>query len=128
MGLEPVFLEYIDECVAETLGALQGRRMLELGDQTIASDSIPESTGKAYYENRGHWRYQCNNYYSHEFFVLLSELNNYALVSSKVIWGLRCVCLRKTEDVAFTENREALLAAIARRGVASSITASTTTR
>jgi hypothetical protein len=53
MGLEPSYLEFIEECVAATLGQLRGLRMLELGDQTIASDAIPENTGKAYYENRG---------------------------------------------------------------------------
>ena len=53
MGLEPSYLDFIDECVAATLGELRGRRMLELGDQVIDHEAIPEKTGKQYYENRG---------------------------------------------------------------------------
>ncbi len=196
MGLGPSYIEYIEESVAATLGDLRGTRMLELGDQEIDHDQIPERTGKEYYQNRGvdhtsfdlngrngarrvdlampiretpwlsafdivtdsgtiehiepfqaqyvcfmnvhnclkrggiaihlvpdidelerhgHWKGHCNNYYSHEFFALLAELNRYSLVSSKTIHGLRCVCLRKNDDLPFTQDREALLAAIARK-------------
>lgn len=196
MGLQPSYLDYIQECVTSELGDLAGKRMLELGDQTIGADGIPEKTGKKYYENRGvqhtsfdlnakhgalpvdlaqpirdpqwlgafdiitnsgttehvepleaqyecfmnihdclkvggiaihlvpdfdeleqrgRWESHCNNYYTHGFFALLAELNGYALVSSKVINGLRCACTRKTTDAAFTENRDALLAEIGRR-------------
>ncbi len=66
-------------------------------------------------KRRGHWRKHCNNYYSHEFFALLAELNGYALLSTKVINGLRCVCLRKDASGPFTADRDALLAQIARR-------------
>jgi hypothetical protein len=196
MGLQPGYLDYILECVTSELGELAGKRMLELGDQTIGADDIPETTGKEYYENRGvqhtsfdlnskhgslpvdlsqpiqdpqwrgafdiitnsgtsehvepldsqydcfmnihdclkvggisihlvpdfdeleqrgYWENHCNNYYTHKFFNLLAELNGYTLVSSKVINGLRCVCLRKTSHAAFTESREELLAEIGRR-------------
>jgi len=196
VGLGPNYLEYIEESVAATLGDLRDKRMLELGDQEIAHDQIPEKTGKEYYENRGvdhtsfdlngrHGAHRvdlakpireqpwlgafdivtnsgttehvepfeaqyvcfmnihnclktggisvhlvpdvdelerrgrckghCNYYYSHEFFVLLAELNHYTLVSSKVVRGLRCACLRKNEDRPFTEDRKAVLAAIARK-------------
>ncbi len=53
MGLVIDYLEYIQECANATIGNLAGKRMLELGDQTIDTDQIPESTGKEYYENRG---------------------------------------------------------------------------
>ena len=196
MGLRPYYLDFIEDCVNATLGDLAGKRMLELGDQTIATDLIPETTGKEYYENRGvlhtsfdlngkhgalrvdlskrirnpdwldafdivtnsgtsehiepiksqyvcfmnvhnclvqggiaihlvpdivelenggHWKNHCSNYYSHEFFVLLADLNGYTLLSSKVIDGLRCVCLQKNADVPFTPDRAALLDGIARR-------------
>ena len=68
-------------------------------------------------EQRGLWKNHCNYYYSHEFFALLAEFNGYDLLSSKVINGLRCVCLRKSADVPFTRDRDAVLAAIARRKV-----------
>jgi len=196
MGLQPGYLDYIQECVISELGDMAGKRMLELGDQTIGAEGIPEQTGKEYYENRGvqhtsfdlnakhgalpvdlaqpirdpqwlgafdiitnsgtsehvepleaqyecfmnihdclkvggiaihlvpdfdeleqrgRWESHCNNYYTHGFFALLAELNGYALVSSKVINGLRCTCTRKTTAAAFTENRDALLAEIGRR-------------
>jgi hypothetical protein len=196
MGLQPGYLDYIQECVTSELGDMAGKRMLELGDQTIGVAGIPERTGKEYYENRGvqhtsfdlnakhgalpvdlaqpiedpqwlgafdivtnsgtsehvepldaqyacfmnihdflkvggisihlvpdldeleqrgYWQSHCNNYYTHGFFALLAELNGYTLVSSKVINGLRCACLRKTTDAPFTENRDALLAEIGRK-------------
>ena len=196
MGLQPSYLDYIQECVNAALGDLGGERLLELGDQVITTEWIPEATGKEYYENRGvlhtsfdlngnhgalrvnlskpirnpdwlgafdivtnagtsehiepfksqyrcfmnihnclrqggiavhlvpdiveleqrgHWKNHCNYYYSHEFFALLAELNGYALLSSKVIDGLRCVCLRKDAEGPFTPERDALLAAIAQK-------------
>ena len=196
MGLSPEFLEYIQECAASELDGLAGKRMLELGDQIIRVDGIPERTGKEYYENRevqhtsfdlngengalpvdlalpledprwlgafdivtnsgtsehvepfgaqyvcfknihdclavggiaihivpdleelearGRWSDHCNNYYTEGFFRRLAELNRYTLVSSKVIDGLRCACLRKTAAAPFTEDREAVLAGIGRR-------------
>ncbi len=68
-------------------------------------------------EQRGRWKNHCNYYYSHDFFALLANLNGYDLLSSKVINGLRCVCLRKNAEVPFTRNRDAVLAAIARRKI-----------
>jgi hypothetical protein len=196
MGLEPSYLEFIEQCVTATLGELRGLHMLELGDQVIDHAAIPEKTGKQYYENRGvvhtsfdlngehgaervdlsrrirnrawlgafdiitnagttehiepfeaqyvcfrnihdflrvggvsisvvpdveeldrhgAWKDHCNHYYSHEFFAGLAELNQYALVASKVILGNRCAALRKTRDVPFTGDRAAVLAGIARR-------------
>jgi hypothetical protein len=53
MGLQPSYIDYITQCVASELGNLAGLRMLELGDQTIGADSIPDTTGKTYFENRG---------------------------------------------------------------------------
>ena len=196
MGLQPSYLDYIEQCVTSELGGLAGLRMLELGVQTIGADGIPETTGKEYFENRGvqhtsfdlnakhgalpvdlaqpigdprwlgvfdivtnsgtsehvepleaqyfcfknihdclkvggiaihlvpdldeleqrgHWQSHCNNYYTHGFFALLAELNGYTLVSSKVINGLRCACLRKNTGAAFTENRDALINEIGRK-------------
>ena len=196
MGLEPSYLEFIEDCVTATHGALHGLHMLELGDQVIRSPGIPEKTGKQYYERRGvahtsfdlngdhgalpvdlaepirqaqwlgafdivtnsgttehvepfaaqyvcfrnihdclraggvaislvpdvdeldlrgAWKGHCNHYYSHAFFARLAELNQYELVASTLIEGLRCAALRKTVDAPFTSDREAVLAAIARR-------------
>lgn len=53
MGLQPAYLEYIDTCAVTELGGLEGKRMLELGDQVINNQAIAETTGKEYYENRG---------------------------------------------------------------------------
>ena len=53
MGLQPSYLDYIEECVTSQLGDLAGTRMLELGDQTIGAAGIDETTGKEYFENRG---------------------------------------------------------------------------
>lgn len=196
MALQPAYLDYIQTCVDRTFGGLAGRRMLELGDQVVKADGIPETTGKEYYENRGvdhvsfdlngrhgalavdlarpiadpqwhdafdivtnsgttehvepfeaqhtcfmnihdclktggisvhlvpdldeleqrgRWKNHCNNYYTHGFFETLAALNGYTLVSSEVINGLRCACLRKESDAPFTEDREAVLAGIGRR-------------
>ncbi len=196
MGLQPAYLDYIEECARSELGGLAGTRMLELGDQVISIEGVAERTGKDYYENRGvahvsfdlngahgalevdlaqpiadpawrgafdivtnsgttehvepyeaqytcfqnihdclkvggisvhlvpdldeleqrgAWRNHCNNYYTHGFFARLAELNGYRLVSSKVINGLRCACLRKNVDAPFTADREAVLAGIGRR-------------
>lgn len=196
MGLNAAYLQYIQDCADSELGGLAGTRMLELGDQVIGGEGIPERTGKAYYENRGvdhvsfdlngrhgaikvdlatpiadprwrgafdivtnsgttehvepleaqytcfmnirdclrvggisvhlvpdldeleqrgRWRNHCNNYYTHAFFVRLAELNGDSLVSSKVINGLRCACLRKDSDAPFTGDHEAVLAGIGRK-------------
>ncbi|MDH3240588.1 MAG: class I SAM-dependent methyltransferase [Alphaproteobacteria bacterium] len=196
MALQPAYLDYIQTCVDGALGGFAGTRMLELGDQVIKADGIPETTGKEYYRNRGvdhvsfdlngahgalaidlaqpiadpqwraafdivtnsgttehvepleaqhtcfmnihdclkvggisvhlvpdldeleqrgRWKNHCNNYYSHRFFETLAELNGYTLVSSEVINGLRCACLRKNADAPFTDDREAVLAGIGRR-------------
>jgi hypothetical protein len=196
MGLQSEYLALIEESATSELGGLADKRMLELGDQQINADGIPERSGKAYYENRGvqhtsfdlngkhgalridlaqpiedpqwhgafdivtnvgtsehvepfeaqhacfmnihdclkvggiavhlvpdldelerhgRWANHCNYYYTDGFFEKLAELNGYTLVSSKVINGLRCACVRKTSDAPFTENREELLAEISLR-------------
>ena len=66
-------------------------------------------------KQHGHWRNHCNFYYSHNFFVLLAELNGYTLLLSQVNNGRQCVCLRKNTDAPFTQDKETLLAAIAHR-------------
>jgi hypothetical protein len=66
-------------------------------------------------EQRGRWKNHCNSYYTAGFFETLAALNGYTLVSSEVINGLRCACLRKNSDAPFSEDREALLAGIGRR-------------
>lgn len=196
MGLEPDYLDYIQECVVATMDDFTDKRMLELGNQLINAEQIQERTGKTYYRNRGvlhtsfdlngkdgairvdlskpigkkkwlnafdivtnsgtsehvepfetqyecfknihnclkiggiaiHivpdaieleerglWKGHCNNYYTHEFFALLAELNGYQLISSKVINGTRCACLQKVTDSPFTSEKEELLAAITRK-------------
>ena len=196
MGLKQVYLEYINECINGTLGDIRGKRMLELGNQEIMENSIPQKTGKEYFMDRGvehisvdlngldgalpldlakpgqfaewhdhfdiitnsgttehvepksaqyecfsvihdclkvggiavHlipdidtlkdmgcWEGHCFNYYSHAFFKMLAEKNNYKLVSLKIIDGAICSCLQKREDIPFMENRKEFLRYITRR-------------
>jgi hypothetical protein len=196
MGLEREYLDYIQECVDATTDGLAGKHMLELGNQSITNEQIPEPTGKAYFKNRGvqhtsfdlngrdgarrvdlsepirkskwlnafdivtnagtsehvepfetqytcfmnihdclkqkgiaihivpdaieleergYWKDHCNNYYTHDFFARLAELNGYTLVSSKVINGNRCACVQKNTDAPFTGEKEALLDKIVRK-------------
>jgi hypothetical protein len=53
MGLAREGLAFINRNIANTVGELSGKKMLELGNQHIDDDSIPEKTGKEYFENRG---------------------------------------------------------------------------
>jgi hypothetical protein len=53
LGLDRDLFDYIDGCVADALGGLGGRAMLELGNQHVYSSEIPERAGKQYYEARG---------------------------------------------------------------------------
>ena len=66
-------------------------------------------------ELRGRWRNHCRYYYSQDFFQMLAERNGYRLVSSKVIDGLRCVCLEKSVDSPFMQDRGLFLSMIVRR-------------
>ncbi|MFH1868897.1 MAG: hypothetical protein ABH843_08000 [Candidatus Omnitrophota bacterium] len=196
MALRRIDLEYINGCIFETLGELSGKHMLELGNQYIIEDSIPEKIGKKYFNNRGvnhvsvdlnglddalkldlskpeqfliwhsyfdivtnsgtsehvepksgqyncfliihnclkvggvaiHlipdanelkdkmcWKGHCNNYYSCDFVRMLAKNNNYKLISLKIMDGLVCFCLQKTEDAPFMENRREFLKHITRR-------------
>ena len=49
MSLKTVYLDYILECISSGAGDLRGKKMLELGDQVIADEIIPEKTGKEYF-------------------------------------------------------------------------------
>src|SRR5579871_1806814 len=51
MGLQPPYLKYIEDS-ARTIAGLDGKRMLEFGDQIIASGIFPK-TAKKYFERRG---------------------------------------------------------------------------
>lgn len=55
MGLKVEYIRFIDDCIASHLGAMEGVRMLELGNQHVYDKKgrIEERTGKAYYTNRG---------------------------------------------------------------------------
>jgi hypothetical protein len=53
MGLTTEYLDYIDRNIALTGGELAGKRMLELGNQHISAEAIPEKTGKEYFTSRG---------------------------------------------------------------------------
>lgn len=53
MGLLKVYLDYMEECISSTVGQLNGKTMMELGDQEIMGDGLPEKTGKEYFEHRG---------------------------------------------------------------------------
>lgn len=64
--------------------------------------------------NDGWWKYHCNNYYSHPFFHTLCLGNAYELRKQLVADELLCVCLQKTEDRSFMEDRSAFLRGIVR--------------
>lgn len=196
MGLKREFIEFIESCANQTIGELNGKKMLEFGDQIITDESIPEKTGKLYFSNigvehvsvdlsgqhgalkldlskpqqfsrwrgyfdivtnagtsehveptsaqyecflvihnalkvggvavhlvpdinelesKGCWSGHCNNYYSHEFFVMLAKNNNYRLVASTVMDGLRCSAIQKQVDAPFMEGRATFLEHIAVR-------------
>lgn len=66
-------------------------------------------------EERGFWKGHCNYYYSHDFFAGLAGMSGCDLLSSKVMKGLRCACLRKGRDIPFTSDRDAFLDGIARK-------------
>lgn len=54
MGLRREYIEYIDDSIAGTLGGIQGKQFLELGNQRIRrGQGIRERTGKAYYTRLG---------------------------------------------------------------------------
>lgn len=53
MGLRTPYINFIEESIEGTLGDVKNLRMLELGDQVIRDRQIRETTGKAYFENRG---------------------------------------------------------------------------
>jgi len=190
MGLRYEYLKYIYDNINNTLGKIQGKYMLELGNQHIMDNSISEKTGKEYFKNlglkhisvdingldgalpldlrkpeqfikwhnyfdiitnagttehiepknfqydcfsivhnclklkgiaihflpdinelnkKGCWKGHCFNYYSYDFFKILSERNNYKLVSLKTINGLICACLQKKKDIPFMEDRDEFL-------------------
>ena len=66
-------------------------------------------------EAHGRWRNHCRYYYSQDFFQMLAEQNGYRLVSSKVVSGLRRVCLEKTVDAPFMKDRVLFLSKIVQR-------------
>jgi len=68
-------------------------------------------------DEEGAWQGHCRSYYSVEFFELLAKQCGYSLVHPEWISGLVCVGLQKAGDAPFGCEREALLAAIARRDV-----------
>lgn len=66
-------------------------------------------------DERGVWKNHCRYYYSASFFELLASECKYEVLSNTLINGLRCVAVRKTEDVPFMGNRAKFLDAIAQR-------------
>lgn len=66
-------------------------------------------------KNKGCWKGQGNNYYSHNFFRMLAENNNYRLISLKIIDGLICSCYQKTEEAPFMKDRKEFLRHITRK-------------
>ena len=53
MGLSPSLLKFIEVSIEDEFGRENNLHMLELGDQCINDITIPEKTGKNYFENRG---------------------------------------------------------------------------
>lgn len=63
------------------------------------------------------WIKHCNNYYSLDFFDILSQQNNYSILEKDIEWikwGGIWVCLQKNEDIPFMKDREELLKHILR--------------
>lgn len=60
-------------------------------------------------ENKGCWKNHCTYYYSHEFVEMLVRTNKYKLISLRMIDGLVCFCVEKTESIPFMKNREEFL-------------------
>jgi hypothetical protein len=55
MGLNTTYLRFIESSIAQIFNkGVMPLRMLELGDQVITDPNISESTGKAYFTNRGY--------------------------------------------------------------------------
>ena len=53
MGLNDVYIAFIDDCINTSMKNFRGKKMLELGNQIIRKGNISEKTGKEYYKNRG---------------------------------------------------------------------------
>lgn len=54
MGLRQAYLSFFEECFAQSIGDLRGKRMLEFGNQYVHENaSVPERTGKEYFTHRG---------------------------------------------------------------------------
>jgi len=197
VGLNKIYLDYIEECIRIGIGELCGKKMLELGNQRMSDNNMPEKTGKEYFNNRGvihtsvdlngldgalvidlskplpvlwlkhfdiitnsgatehvepfkaqytcfmnihnclkvggiavHllpdinelnnkgcWKYHCNNYYSEDFVKMLAKNNSYRLISSKNIAGLICFCLQKEKDILFMKNHKEFLSHITRKNL-----------
>lgn len=66
-------------------------------------------------ETKGCWKNTANNYYSHDFFRMLTRNNDYKLISLEIIDGQICSCLQKIQDTPFMEDRKEFLRHIARR-------------
>lgn len=62
------------------------------------------------------WGKHCTNYYSSDFFEMLANHCNYEILENKVINGLRCVALRKTND-NFMSEKEIFLHLIEQRNI-----------
>ena len=66
-------------------------------------------------EINGKWKGHCNNYYSFNFFYMLSQKNAYEIISFKIINGLICVGLQKTRDNTFMKDQHFFLKYINRK-------------
>jgi hypothetical protein len=58
------------------------------------------------------WIGHCNNYYDSEFFENLADKMGYEIIGNTVIFGNRCVSLKKVADTAFTLDRDTFLSTI----------------
>lgn len=66
-------------------------------------------------EDKGCWKYHCNNYYSKEFVEMVAAQNKYHIVSLKIMDGMVFCCLQKKQNIAFMDNREEFLKYITRK-------------
>lgn len=66
-------------------------------------------------DNHGSWAGHCTNYYCDEFFTTFAKDCGYEVLSSTVIRGNRAVCLKKTLDLPFMQDRQKFLSLISVR-------------
>lgn len=66
-------------------------------------------------DTNGAWAGHCTNYYSTEFFEMLSRECGYEIIKNNTIYGNRCVALKKAHNLPFMSDKHLFLSYIAER-------------